>query len=196
MSLTAEQDSLDHVMREMSREAALELWKTLPAPAPDEVHGEYTGHVHDGGDLAVREAKNAFFFDSPCGYWLGKAYKPGTGDEDGGRGEGYNIFREADGAVRRYRRFATEIGPSILAGRPALIMYYSAFRNYAGEMDLIDEIRRLDDGVYLCVYTGTESVEGFSTVLPGRARSEPELFALTAPVKPWVGPDDPHKEAQ
>jgi hypothetical protein len=193
MNLTAEKYALDHVMREMSREAALELWKTLPAPAQDEVHGEYTGHVHDGGDLAVREAKNAFFFASPCGYWLGKAYKPGSNGE---RGEGYNIFREPDGAVRRYRRFATEIGPSILDGRPALIMYYSAFSNYAGEMDLIDEIRRLDDGVYLCVYTGTKTVAGFSTVLPGQARSEPELFALTAPVGPWVGPDDPQKEAQ
>lgn len=191
MSSTLEKWSVDQIMHEMSREAALELWRTLAAPAPSEVHGEYTGHVHDGGDEAVREAKTEFFYHSPCGFWLGKAYQPGVG---GGKGEGYNFFREADGTVRRYRRFATEIGPSILDGRPALIMYYGAFQNYAGEMDLVDEIRRLDDGVYLCVYTGTEAVPGFSTKKPGQARTEPELFALTGPVGPWVGVDDAERE--
>jgi hypothetical protein len=186
MSMTQETWSVEQIMHEMSREAALELWRSLPAPAADEVHGEYTGHVHDGGDIAVRKAKTAFFYESVCGFWLGKAYKPGID----GPGEGYNFFREADGSVRRYRRFATEIGPSLLDGRPCLIMYYRAFQNYAGEMDLVDEIRRLDDGAYLCVYTGTEAVPGFSTMKPGQARTEPDLFALTGPVGPWVGVDD------
>ena len=190
MGLTKEKPPLDRIMHEMSREAALELWRSLPAPAADEIHGEYTGHVHDGGDAAVREAKTEFFYRSACGFWLGKAYQPGPG----GNGEGYNYFREDDAAVRRYRRFATATGPSALDGRPALIMTYRAFRNYAGEMDLIDEIRRLDDGVYLCVYTGTEAVPGFSSKLAGHARSEPELFALTGPVGPWVGVDDPQSE--
>ncbi|HIF09598.1 MAG TPA: hypothetical protein EYQ81_06960, partial [Sneathiellales bacterium] len=160
MSMTEEKWPLEQIMRKMSREAALELWKSLPAPEPNEIDGEYTGHVHDGGDRAVRDAKTKFFYESPCGYWLGKAYKPGRG----GQGEGYNYFRETDGSVRRYRRFATEIGRSTLDGRPSLIMYYRAFHNYAGDMDLVDEIRRVDDGVYLCLYTGTEAVVGFSTM--------------------------------
>ena len=190
MSLTEERWSVDQIMHEMSREAAFELWMTLSAPTLNEIHGEYTGYVHDGGDRTVREAKTKFFYDSPCGFWLGKAYKPGSG----GKGEGYNFFRNVDGTVRRYRRFATEIGPSSLDGRPSLIMYYRAFDNYAGEMDLVDDIRRVADGVYLCVYTGTEGVPGFSTKKPGQARSEPELFALTGPVGPWVGVDDPQRE--
>ncbi len=162
----------------------------MPAPTPNEVHGEYTGHVHDGGDRAVRDAKTKFFYHSPCGFWLGKAYKPGGA----GMGEGYNSFRDVDGTVRRFRRFATEIGPSTLDGRLSLIMYYSAFHNYGGEIDVVDEVRRVDDGVYLCVYTCTEEVPGFSTKQPGQARTVPELFALTGPTGPWVGVDDPQRE--
>lgn len=192
MSVTQEKWSVDHIMHDMSREAALDLWKSLPAPTPGELNGEYTGYVHDGGDAAVREAKTTFFYHSPCGFWLGKAYKPGGG----GNGEGYNFFRDANGVVLRFRRFATRFGPSSIDGRPSLIMVYRAFDNYAGEMDLIDEIRRIDDGVYLCVYTGTEAVPGFSTKQPGQARSEPELFALTGPIGPWVGVDDPQREVR
>lgn len=194
MSVTQEKWSVDQIMHEMSREAALDLWRGLPAPMMDELDGEYTGHVHDGGDAAVREAKTKFFFYSPCGFWLGKAYTPGDGNKGAGKGEGHNFFRDAKGSVQRFRRFATEIGPSLLDGRPALIMTYRAFGNYAGKMDLIDEIRRVEEGVYLCNYTGTEDVPGFSTKKPGQERSEPELFALTGPVGPWVGVDDPQLE--
>ncbi len=192
MSETQEKWSVDQIMHEMSREAALDLWRGLPAPTLDELDGEYKGHVHDGGDEAVRQAKTKFFFYSPCGFWLGKAYTPGDGD----KGEGHNSFRDDEGTVRRFRRFATEIGPSLLDGRPALIMYYRAFDNYAGKMDLVDEIRRVDDGVYLCNYTGTENVPGFATKKSGQERSEPELFALTGPEGPWVGVDDPQLEAR
>jgi hypothetical protein len=192
MSETQEKWSVDQIMHEMSREAALDLWRGLPAPTLDELDGEYKGHVHDGGDEAVRQAKTKFFFYSPCGFWLGKAYTPGDGD----KGEGHNSFHDDEGTVRRFRRFATEIGPSLLDGRPALIMYYRAFDNYAGKMDLVDEIRRVDDGVYLCNYTGTENVPGFATKKPGQERSEPELFALTGPEGPWVGVDDPQLEAR
>jgi len=173
----------------MSREDALELWKSLDALTLDEMNGEYTGSFHDGGDPAVRTAKNDFFHRSPCGVWLGKAYKPGRT-----MGEGYNFFRENGKTVRRYRRFATGIGASSLDDRPSLIMSYRAYDNYAGAMDLVDEVRRLDHDTYLCVYTGTETVPGFSTLLPGKTRSEPELFALRGPVGPWIGVDDPHRE--
>lgn len=190
MSLTQEKYAVDHIMHGMSRDEALDLWKTLPAPGPDEMNGEYTGHVHDRGDEGVRAAKTKFFYNSPCGFWLGKAYRPG----DGGKGDGYNYFRDANKTVLRFRQFATETGPSPLDGRPSLIMYYRAFNNYAGDMDLVDEVRRVEKGLYLCVYTGTETVPGFCTKLPGQPRSEPELFALTGPIGPWIGVDDAQLE--
>lgn len=192
MSLTQEKWSIDKILHEMSRDEALDLWKALSAPTPNELNGEYTGYFHDGGDEVIREAKTKFFYHSPCGFWLGKAYQPG----DDGRGEGYNLFRNADGIAQRFRRFETGIGPSSVDGRPSLTMYYRAFHNYAGDMDLIDEIRRIDDGVYLCIYTGTEAVPGFSTKKQGQARTEPELFALTGPIGPWVGVDDPQREVR
>jgi hypothetical protein len=73
-------------------------------------------------------------------------------------------------------------------------MYYGRFNNYAGDVELIDEIRRLDDGAYLGIYTANETVLGFSTVKLGNTRSEPDIFGLSGPVGPWVGVDDPGLE--
>ena len=186
MRVATQQWTLERVMHELSREQAMELWSSLPAPDPDEVDGEYTGHVHDGGDETVRKAKHAFFYASKVGFWLGKAYRPASHSE----GEGYNCFRQPDGSVARFRRFATELGLFRLDGRRSLLMYYRAFDNMAGDMDLIDEIRRLHEGAYICTYTGTSDVPGFATLKPGETRTEPELFALSGPIGPWVGVDD------
>ena len=198
MSVTQEKWSIDQVMYEMSREAALDLWTSLPAPTLDELDGEYTGSVHDGGDPVVREAKAEFFCHSPRGFWLGKAYQPGDdgkgAGKGAGKGEGHNLYRDPDGTVQRHLRFATEIGSSTVDGRPSLIMTYRAFGNEAGAMDLVDEIRCLGDGVYLGVYTCTVDLPGFSIKKPGQARSELDLFALTGPNGPWVGVDDPQLE--
>ncbi len=190
----AQHYTVEQLMREFSREEVLDIWKTLPAPEPEELDGEYAGHVHDGGDLELRKLRNAFFYDeeSDLGSWVGKAYAP----KADGMGEGYNSWRRPGGIVNRYLRFATEIGPSHLDGRPSLIMHYARFDNYSGSMDLIDEIRRLDVGAYLGIYTATEAVPGFSIIKPGNTRSEPDLFGLTGPIGPWVGVDDPELEAR
>lgn len=184
--------SVDEIMHGMSREQALALFRTLPAPGPQELSGEYTGHIHDGGDLELRAKRRAFFFDesSSLGSWLGKSY---TSDAQG-RGEGHNIWRRARGEVCRNLRFRTEIAASGIDGRPSLMMYYGAYKSFCGDMDLVDEIRRLDDGAYLGVYTCTQAIEGFSTVRPGNARSDLDIFALTGPTGPWIGVDDPELE--
>ena len=172
----------------LGREEAIELWKTLPAPAPGEMDGEYTGYVRDGGDEQVRKAKAAFFFDehSRLGYWMGKAYATTVGL----KGEGYNRWRRPGGKVERYLRFSTEIAPSGMDGKPSLIMYYRAFNNRMGNVDLIDEIRKLDDGLYLGIYTTSVPVAGFAEVKREGERSEVEVFALTGAIGKWVGADD------
>jgi hypothetical protein len=189
----AQNHTLEQLMREFSREDVLDIWKTLPAPEPEELNGEYAGQVHDGGDLELRKLRDAFFHDeaSERGFWVGKTYAT----KADGTGEGYNSWRRSGGHVNRHLRFATEIAPSHLDGRPALIMYYGRFNNYAGDLELIDEIRRLDDGAYLGIYTANETVAGFSMVKPGNTRSEPDIFGLSGPVGPWVGVDDPELEA-
>lgn len=191
-SSVAQRYTAEDLMYKMPREEVLALYRTLPAPGPQELAGEYKGYVHDGGDLALRAKRKAFFFDesSTFGCWMGKSYTSGAD----GRGEGHNLWRRAGGEVCRNSRFLTEIAPSMYDGRPALMMYYSAYRTFFGEIDLIDEVRRLESGLYLCVYWSTRTVEGFSTLQPGNARSDIDVFALTGPTGPWVGVDDPKLE--
>jgi len=57
--------------------------------------------------------------DGPLGYWLGKAYSPLSHTT----GDGHNCWRRADGTVDRYMRFATEMGNSLIDGKPALMIY-------------------------------------------------------------------------
>lgn len=187
---TVEKWTVEEVMA-LNREQAVELWKTLPAPDFGELDGEYTGHVPYGDNEEVRKAKAEFFFDesSPIGYWLGKAYKA-TSDL---KGEGYNLWRRPGRKVERNLRFATELGVSAIDGRPSLIMYYRAFNTPMGAVDLVDEIRKLEDGLYLGIYTTKVTVPGFST-MKGGERSEVDRFALTGPIGAWVGVDDEHPE--
>ena len=84
--------------------------------------------------------------EGPLGYWLGKAYMPLSKT----KGDGYNCWRRPGGKVDRYMRFATEMGTSLIDGKPSLIMYYGAYRHRFipedKENTLVDEIRKLADG--------------------------------------------------
>ena len=156
----------------LDHDAVLALWKTLPAVPMAELDGHYQGLVPNGGDLD-RQASTADFMyneSSARGYWLGKAYKPLTATT----GEGYNRWRFAGGKVVRNLRFGTEMGTSLIDGKPAFLMHYSAFN----DTTLIDEIRKLDDNVYLGMGT-TETEDG--------KRSVPGHFALVGPTDEWVG---------
>lgn len=168
----------------LSREEALALFRTLKAPMPDEMNGEFDGLVPE----YIREEWLAFVTDSGNGQWLGKAYRPEVFER--WPGHGYNIFETCDG-VTRQMNFAWAIAPSTFDGAPSLIMYYSAFRHWAGENDLVDEIRKIDDGLYLGVYHTRVAVPRF-TPRQGASRSEPEVFILAGPVRGWVGAQ-PHE---
>lgn len=191
MTTTAVQIRIDALMS-MPLDHVLNLFRSLPAPAHAEMDGEYQGHVHHGGDEAVKRAKDAFFFDvnSQAGLWLGKAYTPGAPPH----GEGYNWWQRPGGVVRNMR-FATALAPSSFDGRVSLVMHYSAFNNFCGRIDLIDEIRRLGDGAYLGIYTAIAEVPGFTTpVQPATGRTGISVFALTGPVSSWIGVDEPELE--
>lgn len=119
--------------------------------------------------------------NSATGYWLGKAFSPLSHS----KGDGYNRYRRPDGTVHRFMRFATEIGTSLIDGKPALMMYYGAYQLQllpeGVENTLTDEIRKLADGFYLGVGTSK---------LPDGKRSAPGHFALVGPVGKWQGVDD------
>ncbi|MFK0007874.1 hypothetical protein ACIQTZ_12555 [Paenarthrobacter sp. NPDC090520] len=151
----------------LTQPQALELWGKLPSPTLDEMNGHYAGFIPDP------QGRGSLMFDeaSPVGYWLGKAFRP----LDDNLGEGYNRWRYPGGRVERNLRMTTRIEDSIIDGKPCFVLDYNAV--YSG-MTLYDELRKVDDGVFL----GTATYE-----LPDGTRTSPHVFALIGPTDEWVG---------
>ena len=178
--------SLEDVLA-LSREEVIELWKNSPPPTLSEMNGHYMGLVPNGGDPAAQEETGDFMYNeqSRIGFWLGKAYKPTSAT----KGEGYNRWRLPNDVVIINQRFGTEIGKSLIDGKPSFMMYYGHFRHELipedEENTLIDEIRKLDDNIYL----------GMGTKDAGNGkRSDPGHFMLIGPTDSWVGVPDPTME--
>lgn len=171
----------------LTRAELIRLWSECPAVQLAELDGEYRGLVPNAGNEKAQKAYASVLFDdsSDLGYWLGKAFVP-LGD---GTGDGYNRWRRPGGKVERYMRFATRMGNSLIDGKPALMMYYGAYRHRfvpPGKTNtLTDEIRKLADGVYLGLAT---------TLRKDGARSTPDHFVLMGPTGKYIGVDDPAEE--
>ncbi len=160
----------------LSRDEIVALWKGLDPPEFTELDGHYMGLVPNAGDPVTQKATGSFMYNenSLIGYWLGKAYKPTTATE----GEGYNRWRKPGGKVVRNMQFSTDMGKSLIDGKPSFMMYYGA---YNPASTLIDELRKLDDYIYIGMGT-TELEDG--------KRSAPGHFILVGPTDSWVGPDE------
>ncbi|MFW9881396.1 MAG: hypothetical protein ACFFG0_50675 [Candidatus Thorarchaeota archaeon] len=158
-------------LKKMRREELLELYKTLPAPAFEEMDGEYDGHTLDTGSDLGNQMSEWVMNKTAMGIWKGKAYSPKTSTT----GEGYNRYI-IDGKERHHLRFATDMNISLFDGKPTLRMRYGAFKNISARNDLIDEVRKLGDGIYLC--TGAALDE------KGK-RGPPTPFCLTGPIREY-----------
>jgi hypothetical protein len=162
---------------------AVELFKTLPTAEFEEMDGEYRGYLPNGGDEEVkkRQAQGIFNEETSFGCWLGKAFTRLNESE----GEGYNYCRKPGARIVRHLRYATYMGTSHVDGQRVFIVRYAAFKNGSGDRDLTDEVRRVADGLYLCVSTNAASEGG---------RTAPGAFVLAGPERAWVGVDDPNAE--
>ena len=158
----------------LTQAEGIALWRTLPAVPMNEMDGHYMGLGPDAKDLAYQKGYADFMFNehSPRGYWLGKAFRPLTATT----GEGYNRWRFPGGRIERNLRMATHMGTSLIDGNPAYVLDYGAFSKGS---TLIDEVRKLDDSIYL----GAATVDG-----GGGTRSKPDFFILIGPTDEWVGP--------
>ena len=157
----------------MGGQEIIETWGALPAASLDELQGHFMGLVPNGDD-PKRQAETGgrmYNENSVKGFWLGKAYRK-TGDNEG---EGYNRHRLPGGRIVHSNRFTTEIGPSLIDGKPSLLMYYGAFNK--ARPSFVDEIRKLDDYIYL----------GVGSVLSEEGKRNLGHFALTGPTDEWVG---------
>ena len=149
-----------------SREELLDLWRTLPAPDPAEMEGEFS----PWSPPYFAEAFRGFLVSQGQDDWYGKAYS---------RGEGYNIWQIGPDVVRSLR-FAWHVGPSGLDGRPALVMDYAAYDNPAGAWGLVDEVRALGPGLLLVIYSTDTPAEGFTPIGdPATGRTRHESSACT-----------------
>lgn len=161
-------------LQRLPRAEALALFAMLPPPS--QMVGEFSGHI----PTYIEPEWRAFLAEAKIGHWMGKGYvhEP-HGDW---QGHGYNIY-QTDKRIARRLRFAWSFGPSSLDGRPALIMRYAAFDNWAGQQDLTDEVRRAGPGVMLGVYFTRDVVPGFTPrAAKSGGRTEPEIFILRGPV--------------
>jgi hypothetical protein len=153
------------------------LWRTLPAPSLEEMNGHYMGLGPQADNPEVQKRYAAYMFDekSVRGAWLGKAFRPLSAT----MGEGYNRWRFPGGRIERNLRMATRIANSVIDGKPAYILDYPAFN----QTTLVDELRKLDDGVYLGAAT-TAKAGGPNA---NGTRSRIDMFVLIGPTDEWVG---------
>lgn len=158
-------------LKKMTREELLELYKTLSAPAFDELDGEYDGYTLDTGSEKGNQMSEWVMNKTAMGVWKGKAYTPKTSTT----GEGYNRY-VIDGKERHHLRFGTDMSISLFDGKSTLRMKYAAFKNVSARNDLIDEVRKLDEGIYLCTGAALDA-EG--------KRGGPTPFCLTGPIRPY-----------
>ena len=157
----------------LSAEECIELWGGLPSPTLEEMNGHYMG-LGANGDSEQRQAgfaKSMFNEHSNIGHWLGKAFHPTSATA----GEGYNRYRYPGNRIVHNQRMLTRVQNSIIDGKPAYVLDYHAMNP---NWSLFDEVRRLDDGVYIGTATWAA---------PGGGRTKQGAFLLVGPTDWWVG---------
>lgn len=155
----------------------LALYSELAAPQLDELQGEYSAtllpQLHPLIESLGRWAINHPLYP---GYWLAKAFEP----VDGESGRGYNLFRFRNRMARRWP-MQTRIVPSRFDGRPTFELYYPAYNSICSRINMVDELRKLDEGLYL----------GFGTLGFGQKMRSLRLpFALQGPIGQFRGMPD------
>lgn len=150
------------------------LFAELPAPTVAEMDGEFAAELLAQPSL-VAHYIGQLTVNNPLmpGRWLCKAFQPTSAD----RGQGYNRFNQLGRSVRRYP-MQTLLAPSRFDGRPAYTLVYAAFDSMCGTIHMVDEVRRVRQGLYLGLGTW-----GFTD----RQRRVPLPFVLSGPTAPYAG---------
>jgi hypothetical protein len=159
-------------LRAASSFELLSFFRDLPAPAIEEIHGDYDATLLRQPNL-LADINGFFTVGLPFKPWLSKAFRPVSESE----GRGYNTFRQFGKVVQRYP-MSTVIAPSRYDGRPSYTLNYRAYRSFCGAINMVDEVRRVEDGLYLGIGTW-----GFTR----RQRLIPLPFALQSTARPYLG---------
>jgi hypothetical protein len=169
-------------LQAMSHAELVELYRTLDAPEFEEMDGEFRARLlAQTGRVMPYVWKYTILVTPINGLWLGKAFQP-LADKDG---HGYNYFRRRGKVLRKYP-MRTTILPSKIDGRDAFRLTYSKYRSLLGRIGAADEVRKLDDNLYLGMGVGT---------LGQSLKRDPVPFSLSGPPDPFVGTDSPARLA-
>lgn len=167
-----QQDMSAAALRQYSTAELLQLFSTLEAPAISEMDGEYAACLlAQPGWMANRLGQMAV--NNPLGSWLCKAFRPLDADN----GRGYNSFRQRGRVIQRYP-MQTLMAPSRFDGSPAYQLVYRPFHSLCGDINMVDEVRRVAPGLYLGIGTW-----GFTRA----QRHIPYPFLLEGPRAPYRG---------
>lgn len=165
----------DTSLLEMPPDELMVLFKTLDAPKLHEMNGEYNAvMLTQNNSLLDFVWRLAIYTPIWPGTWVGKSFRPV--DENSGRG--YNLFRV--GAKKMVQRFSmkTLIAPSRYDGKPAYQLVYRAYHSACGWVNMVDELRVLDNGKFLLIGTA-----GFTK----KQRHVANFFLLEGPLRPYRG---------
>lgn len=116
-----------------------EAFSSMPAPAIDELNGEYRGY-----NLVYRYVGG---FDLGAEF-LGKGFRRNKVRADL-EGEGYIIWR-VNGEVRRNNQFGWYYGKSRIDGQRSLIMNWQCVDDPSTQEYGVDEVRVAAPGLYFC----------------------------------------------
>jgi hypothetical protein len=125
-----------------------ELFKTLTAPSMHEMNGEYHGHYFGADRAHISNAlwQIACNMNLTSGVWLGKSFQPISDTQ----GRGFNNLSKFGMRLRRWP-MKTSIGPSRYDGKDVYSLHYRYYYSAAGLVNMQDEIRTLEKGLYLAV---------------------------------------------
>jgi hypothetical protein len=169
MTLTS---TLTPDLTDLSVSELMALFGKLDAPSIEEMHGDYDARLLRQPSR-IAEINGYLTVRSPLRPWRSKGFRP----VDASSGRGYNSFTPRGKVIQRYP-MDTRLAPSRYDGESAYTLIYAAFRSICGVINMVDEVRRVSDGLYLGIGTF-----GFT----GAQRQIPLPFALARTERPYLG---------
>lgn len=121
------------------------LYRTLPAPSFTEMHGEYKGG-YIGCEQPVSDGLWKLVAWNPIlgGVWQGKSFEPLSETE----GRGFNTLKLYGRNVRKWP-MRTTMSTSFIDGGEAFLLDYPFYRSGSGAVKMTDEVRKVNDRLYL-----------------------------------------------
>jgi hypothetical protein len=172
-------------LRALPQSELMKLFLRLDSPSMTEMNGEFRGHVLDQGAFRlIKESLLYFAVRAPFvnGRWQGKGFTATSDDA----GHGYNRYLK-HGRESCILPMKTKIAKSVLDGRACFELDYTAYDSHAGLVNMIDEVRKVNDELYLGI-----GFCGYSR----QQRRIPFFFALSGPRGQFASVSEPKRERQ